>query len=109
MFVHGTTHSFLLEAEGLPSALDELRQALVEQPLGQVRILKEEPGSLSALLTPVEGTPLPDMDSLDPLESPGLVLAVTRLVPQTAPLPALRATRIWREGRWQRKAAALPR
>lgn len=100
--------SLTFEARGDVSAIQALRDALRAHAAMPMNWHRDEPTRLSVTVPLPREVPTPDMAELDAIDTPGLELAVIRIVDQGSPLPPLRVARAWLNGQWTRTSPASP-
>lgn len=105
MSIHAPTLTF--HARGLASSVAAVREALREQKSTELHWLSDEPEALCVEVQLARGV-VPDLSDLDPIDLPGLELAVVRSMPQDDPLPPVRVARAWAGKGWHKTQASRP-
>lgn len=100
---------FILEAKGPAEQLQQLREALAVHTADRAMDWQRDmPEHLQVRVDLPLGAQVEDMDDLDSPHLAGVELAVTKVHPQSEPLPPLRTTRLWRAGVWYKVLPTAP-
>ena len=94
-------------ARGDVAAVQAVREALLTHQDSPLVWGLDTPEALKATVTLAPGF-VPDFVDLEPVDVPGLELALVRSIAQDDPLPPVQVARVWQAGQWFRSMPGRP-